>query len=83
MSMTEIHNKKIILIGRVTSPGYQTTERDVAEAQELVNQYIDELEKLEQTAKPLEEIVVDVDGKAVRFANVDKFADWLAEANHV
>lgn len=31
---------------------YQSTERDVAEARELVNQYIDELERLERIAKP-------------------------------
>lgn len=29
------------------------TARDVAEAQELVQQYIDELERLENTAKPV------------------------------
>lgn len=80
MNMTQIHEKKIVLIGRVTSAGYKTTERDVAEAQELVNQYIDELEHLEGTAKPVDEIVIAVDGKTMRFANQDDFADWLAGA---
>jgi thiamine biosynthesis lipoprotein ApbE len=53
MKMQEITRRKIELETRVTTPGHQTTERDVAEAQELVNQYIDELERLEQTAKPV------------------------------
>lgn len=34
---------------RVLSEGYEATERDVAEARELVSQYIDELERLERT----------------------------------
>jgi len=54
MSMAEIHKRKIELEARVTAPDYQTTARDVAEAQELVSQYIDELERLERTAKPIQ-----------------------------
>lgn len=50
MNMRQISQAKAALIARVTCPGYQTTERDTAEAAELVNQYIDELERLEQTA---------------------------------
>lgn len=50
--MTAISRKKRELETRVTAPGYKTTLRDIAEAQELVNQYIDELERLEKIAKP-------------------------------
>jgi len=52
MKMKLITQKKNELIDRVLSEGYDTSERDVAEAQELVNQYIDELERLENTAVP-------------------------------
>jgi hypothetical protein len=50
MKISIITQRKNELIDRVLSEGYNTTERDVAEAQELVNQYIDELERLENTA---------------------------------
>lgn len=50
MKMSVISQKKNELIDRVLSEGYNTTERDVAESQELVNQYIDELERLENSA---------------------------------
>lgn len=50
MNMQQISARKRELIERVTCPGYQATERDAAEAAELVNQYIDELERLEATA---------------------------------
>jgi hypothetical protein len=50
MNMTQISRKKHELEDRVTAPGYLATARDVAEAAELVNQYMDELERLEKTA---------------------------------
>ena len=50
MKMSAISKKANDLVDRVLSCGYNTSERDVAEAQELVNQYIDELERLEKTA---------------------------------
>lgn len=50
MKMSLISKKKNELIDRVSAEGYNATERDVAEAQELVNQYIDQLERLESTA---------------------------------
>lgn len=37
------------LEARVLTPGYETTPRDVAEAVELVNVYLDELERIERT----------------------------------
>ncbi len=79
MNMTQISQKKVILIGRVTAPGYQTTARDVAEAQELVNQYIDELERLEKTAKPYHgEIDIVINGKIKHFKDgLDEFVNWL------
>jgi hypothetical protein len=52
MKMSLISRKKIELEDRVLSEGYNTTERDLAEAQELVNSYIDELERLEDSAVP-------------------------------
>lgn len=60
MNMTVISQRKNELIDRVLSEGYNTTERDVAESQELVNQYIDELERLERTAiiKPVSNIEI-------------------------
>jgi hypothetical protein len=63
MNMTQITKRKHELIDRVLSDGYQTTERDVAEAAELVSAYIDELERLEKTAtvKPLK---TDIDAIA-------------------
>lgn len=50
MSISEIGNKARALEAKVLAPGYQATARDVSEAQELVSQCIDELERLEQTA---------------------------------
>ena len=50
MNMQQISQKKGELVDRVLSDGYQATARDVAESQELVNQYIDELERMEKTA---------------------------------
>ena len=46
------------LEGRVLAEGYNATERDVAEARELVNQYIDYLEWLEThiTVCPISDI---------------------------
>lgn len=52
MTMYEISQWCNVLTVRVLTPGYQTTQRDAAEAAELVNAYIDELERLEKTAKP-------------------------------
>lgn len=37
------------LEARVLAPGYATSARDVAEAVELVNAYLDELERIEKT----------------------------------
>lgn len=51
MKMSAISQRANELVDRVLSDGYQATERDVSEAQELVNQYIDELERLEQVVK--------------------------------
>lgn len=50
MNMWQIGKKKRELIARVTASGYVATARDAAESAELVNQYIDELERLEKTA---------------------------------
>ena len=50
MKLTDIMKQAKTLIERVTAPDYEATARDVAESQELVNQYIDELERLENTA---------------------------------
>lgn len=49
MNMRQISQKKRELIARVTAPGYVATARDAAESAELVNQYIDELERLEKS----------------------------------
>ena len=45
---------------RVLSEGYEATERDVAEARELVSQYIDELERLERTVTVREGTDIEV-----------------------
>lgn len=52
MNIPQIAQRARELEARVLTEDYQSTERDVAEARELVNQYIDELERLEKTAKP-------------------------------
>lgn len=52
MNIRQIATKRDEIESRVTEPGYKTTLRDVAESQELVNQYIDELERLEKIAIP-------------------------------
>ena len=49
MKIKDIMKQAESLIERVTAPGYETTARDVAESEELVNKYIDELERLENT----------------------------------
>jgi hypothetical protein len=48
--LKQIAKKRDELEGRVLDPEYTATERDVAEAAELVNLYIDELIRLEETA---------------------------------
>ena len=50
MNIKQIAQKVDELERRVTAEGYTATPRDLAEAQELVNQYIDELERLERIA---------------------------------
>ncbi len=52
MNIPQIAQRARELEARVLTEDYQSTERDVAEARELVNQYIDELERLERIAKP-------------------------------
>ena len=52
MKMSAISQWCNELDARVLAPGYQVTERDAAESAELVNAYIDELERLEQIATP-------------------------------
>ena len=49
MNMRQISKAANELIERVTTTGYVATARDAAESAELVNQYIDELERLEKT----------------------------------
>ena len=49
MKIKDIMKQAETLIERVTAPDYETTGRDVAESEELVNKYIDELERLENT----------------------------------
>jgi len=49
MSIPQIVQRARELEARVIRAG-SATERDVAEARELVNKYIDELERLERTA---------------------------------
>jgi hypothetical protein len=48
--LKQIAKKRDELEGRVLDPEYTATERDVAESAELVNLYIDELIRLEETA---------------------------------
>lgn len=47
MNIEQIVQKSEDLRNKVTQPGYTATARDVAEAQELMSKYIDELERLE------------------------------------
>lgn len=63
MTMQQITQRKRALLARVLAPGYVATERDAAEAAELVNQYIDELERLERTITP------------AKVTNIDKIAN--------
>lgn len=65
MNMRQISVLKKALEARVLSPGYVTTERDVAESAELVNQYIDELERLEIAATVRERTILIVKHKGV------------------
>ena len=58
MNMQKITEWKHKLIERVTAPGYVATARDAAESAELVNQYLDELERLEKTATVTERKIV-------------------------
>lgn len=58
MNMRQITRKKNELLDRVLAPGYVATARDAAESAELVNQYIDELERLEKTATVTERKIV-------------------------
>lgn len=60
MNMSQISARKAQLEERVTGPGYMATARDVAEAIELVNQYIDALEHLEMTVTPWAGANIDV-----------------------
>lgn len=54
--------------------------RELSEAFELTQQYIDILKEMETAPLILESgVTADVDGQRVKFPNVDKLADWLAE----
>ncbi len=75
MKIPQITRKARELEAKVLTDGYQATERDVAEARELVNQYIDELERLENTATPY------------RGADIEAIADkiikrWYPDGNN-
>lgn len=50
MKIQQILQRAQALVERVTTPDYPTSARDLAEANELVNLYIDELERLANTA---------------------------------
>jgi len=50
MNLKQIAQKRDELERRVADPKYHATERDMVEAAELVSQYIDELERLEESA---------------------------------
>jgi hypothetical protein len=59
MNIKQIAEARDKIEARVLTEGYITTERDLAEARELVSAYIDELERLENTvsfSKPLTDI---------------------------
>lgn len=65
MTMQKVTERKQELLRRVLSNGYQAGERDVAEAAELVNVYIDELERLEGQISVTRQIT-DIDKTAAR-----------------
>ena len=54
--------------------------REVQQAAELHQQYIDVLEEMENSPLNMGEwITVETDGQPIRFKNIDRLADWLAE----
>ena len=54
------------------------TERDLALARELCQQYADYMDGLDVHVPP-QEVIVKVDGATVVFKNSDDMAAWLAE----
>lgn len=58
MNMHQIGKQMTALCEKVLEPGYQTTARDVALSAELINQYIDELARMETTVTVKERNVV-------------------------
>jgi hypothetical protein len=69
--MRQIGAKKRELIARVLTPGYVATARDAAGSAELVNQYIDELERLEKIVTVTERKV------KIHFGNGKYYAEEL------
>lgn len=58
----------------------EMTLRDVALAVELNQQYAEYLDELVNTAKPYHaEVVIKTGEEKIKFQNVDRFANWLAE----
>jgi hypothetical protein len=50
MTIQQLAQERDALEARVLSPDYTATERDVAVAADLIERYIDELQRLEETA---------------------------------
>ena len=56
------------------------TARDLALAIELNQQYVDILSEMEDMPMSTDEsVTVEVNEKPIRFTDIDKLADWLAE----
>ena len=78
-AMSEIARKKTALEARVTAPGYQATERDVAQAFDLLQQYRDELTRM------IDEPETNSKGtrkEPMSDAELDALADNLVERMH-
>ena len=60
--------------GEVSDP------RSIGLVIEMTQRYIEYLDELEfSNFRLCPEVIVKVDGQAVKFESVDKFADWLVE----
>lgn len=55
--------------------------RELAQAVELNQQYVDILEEME-TAPIDISVTVGMDGQKIKFANIDAVADWITEIMH-
>lgn len=81
MTVKDVSRKADELADRIERDGL--TDRSFSEAINLMQNMADELEELEESFNAVsDQVVIEVDGKRIRFESVDQFADFAAKVMH-